>query len=376
MRTIQVEGAESFTIEAPSVVAYVFNRMPFVVRHDSAVQLRATFIVNSQGMEIGSEEREAFGGTVSAMLQQYFQSAFRTLSMTKTATDAGRVLVPSQMMKAMSVVISASATLEDGEIETMTYTVTQDVIFGMIGARETSAMPSKIRLYPNLPQTFDLLANQNTKLYLEDLPGGSVVFDRELAVSVNGMASGYRMINVNISRIGAGYSLVNIVVRPAMVINGAEVVAPTTWRTVAEVDLSTCGTYLRWIDRHGRWQYFLFRETESSYDTKTVEEWESAATNDPTDYVDGLNNAVNVWRVFSTSNTRKLTARLVDEGLRELLRSLMMAVVVDVYDGKNSAGDHLWHRVQIKPGKISTNYAPLQDFSVEIEEPEVNSQIP
>ena len=376
MRTITVEGAEGFTIEAPSVMAYAFNRLPFAVKNESAVYLRCTFLVQLNGVELGAETREAYGGSVSANLQQYVQSAFSEISLSTTATASGRVVIPSQMMKTFAVLVVASATLESGTISTLNYTVGQDVIFGTMGARESSSMPSKIRLYPNLPQTFDLLANEQSKLYLEELgPGGGLVYNADLPVSAIGTASGYRLVNVNMGGLGAGYKLLNVVVRPTMVVNGAEVVAPAMWRTLAEIDDSTCGVYIRWLDRHGRWQYFLFTEAENSYDVKTLQEWEIATTNDPADYVDGLNDAISKMRSFQRSNTRKLTAPLVDEGLRELLLSLMMAIVVDVYDGRDAEGTHLWHRVLVKPGKFSEAYQPLQNFSVEIEEPDVYSQI-
>lgn len=375
MRTINPEGYERITITAPNIMAYAFNRLLFTVEVTDSVQMTVgVSVLNADGATLGTETREAYGGKVMVDIQRYVQTAFRDLTLSTTATQSGRIAIPSEMQKRFEVLLSVTATLDDGSTESLQgYAVEFDAVFGTMGARESSAMPAKIRLYTNFPQTFDLFAGALTGMQI--FQNGSSVRVIQIPDYSASAASGYRMVNANLGDIPVLGEVV-IAARASMVVEGGAITAPTAWETMAEVDHSTCGTYLRWLDRHGRWQYFLFTETANTYEVKERMEWTAAGLQDPAEYIDGLNIATDVRRCFLRTNSRSLTARLVDDGLRELLRSLMMAVVVDEYDGVSKEGTHLWHRVNIKPESWDDKYQPLQNFSVQIEEPEIISQIP
>ena len=129
------------------------------------------------------------------------------------------------------------------------------------------------------------------------------------------------------------------------------------------VDDSECGIYLRWIDRHGFYQYWLFQEGESG----------AGVDNGDKLYCDFSDENYSFYGVFryngkSMQMTKKACATLVDQGTFNMLLTLLSSPLVDMYLNGN------WVPVNISTKSISGTTQALQDFEIEIEFPETISQ--
>ena len=131
------------------------------------------------------------------------------------------------------------------------------------------------------------------------------------------------------------------------------------------------GLYLRWIDRYGLMQFYLFVEGESAIKTKAS------------------SNAVQVERSFSGVNfgglersidranteTRKCCAVNLPKDVLEYVKTIVSAPMVDLYLGKNKAGTELWLPVGIVDGTYKTDpNTLLSDYEINIQMPDNISQ--
>lgn len=147
----------------------------------------------------------------------------------------------------------------------------------------------------------------------------------------------------------------------------------TSFRPVSEdtvnirivADDSECGVYLRWIDRHGFYQYWLFIQGDdiiqaSELDSRIHEE-----------YSDGkyAYSGVNRCQGKETQRSLKVGASMVDRETFRMLATLLSSPLVDMYE----SGE--WIPVNISSGTATDTGASLQDFETEIILPDIISQV-
>jgi hypothetical protein len=135
-------------------------------------------------------------------------------------------------------------------------------------------------------------------------------------------------------------------------------------------------TYLRWIDRRGRYCYWLFyNETKTHKVSATA--WETAGTDNPLQYNDGFNSQSRARQSLASSHTNTLVEPFVKRCEIPLLMSLLESPVVDEFDGfsKDETLLPMWHRVNIGSGSTTDKNIDLQELSFSITEPQTESQI-
>lgn len=141
------------------------------------------------------------------------------------------------------------------------------------------------------------------------------------------------------------------------------------------VNLHICndqdGIYLRWIDRFGFVQFYLFVEGESTVKSK-------ASTNviQVERMVNGLNFG-GLERPIDVTNTetRKCCAVNLPKQILEYVKTIVNAPIVDLYLGKNKAGTELWLPVNVADGSYKTDPdTMLSDYEITIQLPENISQ--
>lgn len=152
-------------------------------------------------------------------------------------------------------------------------------------------------------------------------------------------------------------------------------------------DCSTDGVYIRWVDHWGYICYYLFKEVgqEIAFEAESWDRFDLSRT-DSIEYTDEgpINDAMRTKRSFTSTKTRSLGVKLVDEEQHTFLMSLLSSPIVEVFDGYEgwslesladmSAEDiidatPIWHRVQVVASKVERGRKPLNDFSVVIQEP-------
>lgn len=137
------------------------------------------------------------------------------------------------------------------------------------------------------------------------------------------------------------------------------------------IDYTTSGHYLRWIDRFGMFQYFLFvkgKETmKNKLDANKVIE----------DYTVGGMYFANHERNTSIEGTKtiKCCAVSLEEDIYTYVSSIITSPVIDLYMGKTRFGDEMWVPVNIVAANHDFNPGQnLHDLEISFTLPPVNAQ--
>lgn len=148
-----------------------------------------------------------------------------------------------------------------------------------------------------------------------------------------------------------------------------------TGENVALINLKisndTAGHYLRWVDRHGNLQYFLFPMGEKEYKNKLGAN--SVMQNDD---INGLYFA-NVVRTrnIECTVTHKCCAVNLSADIYEYVATILTSPIVDLYLGKDEHGVEIWLPVNIQANTVRYNPKKILnnlEFSFSI--PDVNAQ--
>lgn len=125
------------------------------------------------------------------------------------------------------------------------------------------------------------------------------------------------------------------------------------------------GIYLRWIDRHGFLQYWLFQEGD--FTGKSSNEGEKLYVEYRDERYDYYGVSRYQGKTYQT--TIKACATLVDKDTFKMLSTLHSSPIVDMYvDGS-------WIPVNIVAGSFIDSGADLQDFEIQITMPETITQM-
>lgn len=126
--------------------------------------------------------------------------------------------------------------------------------------------------------------------------------------------------------------------------------------------------YLRWIDRQGFYQYYLFKKGDES--RAVASDGEFIRNNLQTwDELYGYYGANGRRQGYSREDEIAICAPLVDQDTFDLLQDLTSSPVVDLY-----MGDGKWMGVTIKAGSYTKTIKPLQDFICYMVRPAFNIQ--
>lgn len=108
------------------------------------------------------------------------------------------------------------------------------------------------------------------------------------------------------------------------------------------------GIYLRWVDRHGFYRYWLFTQGDEK---RTISSGGQFIRDNLTDYPSGRRQS------YEREDEVSLCAPLVDRDTFDFLQDLASSPVVERFLGGDS-----WEPVTIKAGSYTKTTAELQDF--------------
>lgn len=136
-------------------------------------------------------------------------------------------------------------------------------------------------------------------------------------------------------------------------------------------DNSKQGYYLRWIDRHGFLQYYLFVKGTVTDKTKLN-----------STELDAEREAGGMWfgnltRVMAITNTitAKCSAVNLDKETLAYVETVVLSPYVDLYLGKNTDNEEIWLPVKVSAGSYKKSAIDiLQDFEITLEFPDETSQ--
>lgn len=250
-----------------------------------------------------------------------------------------------------------------------------DAIWGAISARESSGGIMRRKWFVGYPFTVDVFAKDGTTFDIQvDGKQSDIVYYNHEADATG--ATAYHRYLMNPAKVIDPATVnrsVHIAVPHSLVLKNDEEAVGLVAYTL-DIDRSRSGVYLRWIDRQGRYCYYLFKEIGSAT-AITAASWEHNDMNIPTAYVAGVNIETLARQELSQKNTRSLGAKLVDSETYDFLLSLVRSVVVDVFDGYDDDNIPQWHRVNIVAGNYEKTTKHYQDFIFSIEEPAQSAQM-
>lgn len=118
------------------------------------------------------------------------------------------------------------------------------------------------------------------------------------------------------------------------------------------------GIYLRWIDRHGGWRYWLFERGDESRAVTTDGEFIRSVLSTTSTISDELGYSGR-RKGYEVERTIELCAPLVDSDTYDMLSDISSSPVVDLWLGDDYNN---WMSVTIKEGTYQKTRAVLQDF--------------
>lgn len=128
------------------------------------------------------------------------------------------------------------------------------------------------------------------------------------------------------------------------------------------------GYYLRWVDRHGFYCYYLFKGGEEQIKTagETI-----TRNNKDLGYNDSFSGR---FQLKTMESVVPICAPLVDSQTWEMLRDITTSPIVDLLVGYEHDNKPQWVSVNVVAGSYVKTHATLQDFICSIVLPEVNIQ--
>lgn len=280
--------------------------------------------------------------------------------------------VDSPLYKTISVAVYA---ISESNETSYSQTVRITAIWGGISVGESSGGVMHRRWFVDYPFTLDVFARKGTSfdIMIDGKQPGIMFYNHR--EDYDG-ATPYHRYLMNPAKILDPESVereVHIVIPHSLVLqNDRERVGLMAYTLT--IDRCTMGVYLRWIDRQGRYCYYLFRDQGTAAAVSVEERWVHNEMSVPTAYENGVNVGIQERRQMACKSTRSLGARLVDSETFDFLLTLAQSVVVDEFDGYDQEGVPLWHRVNVVAASYTKTTKHLQDFSFSIEEPTAEIQ--
>lgn len=345
MRTI-TKG--TVTIAMPDEVALVFNRS--IVRV-SASNLKTAYVHVGCGDRQYDVTADAYDGTATVDVSSFLQSIFDDNSFRIDYLSSER------MTTGRNVSIYVGYDLSDGTSERGAYEASVFYIWGALMRGETFGSLAKYVAWEGYPFSFPVLALGAGGYRIEGSGGDS---DTE-TIAAMGLYSAspfyFRKGTYNVYNVSAALGRVTFDESFGYTFSTASF---SPGDKVAEIDVreGRSGAYLRWIDRHGSFRYWLFEIGDESREVAASGELMRNNLGDTDDTAlmlgyDGRRNNYTVERSV------ELCAALVDGETFDFLQGMTSSPVVDLWLGGNQRN---WQSVTVQAGTYTKTRAELQDF--------------
>lgn len=333
MRTAIFEN--NHQIRYPDAVCFCFNPQEITIQTNNTV----TISIAANGKKY-TDVRSSYSGKVYADISCYMRSFFS---------------VDTSLLQSIRVSVTVSTSVDN-------FSFTTDSIWGAINIGEVFNAPRVVRWFRKFPFTFSLFVAEGATVRFR--------YDQNRYVTKN-LSTGLNHINVA-GLVPSAKDFAVIRLDEDLPASTFEYTFDNTFTPIGDgavinrlvVDSSECGIYLRWIDRHGFYQYWLFQIGDNIL---------QVSTNGELLYQTFSDNKYAYYGVSRQSKKMqksiKACATLIDQDTFDMLSTLHTSPLIDLYhEGK-------WFPVRLATGTVNHLRKPLQDFEIEIMLPEIISQI-
>lgn len=325
----------SGTIYYPDYIAFCFN--PNKIR---IITVNNVTVTISDGVVSYKDIRSAYNNSVEFDIAKYLQSFFNS-----------RAIVTSK-------IISVKVETKDD-----VFNFDMLCIWGAMNIGEVFNVSRKVVWFRKFPFTFSMYIHNGAKLRKR--------YDSTQYVQAEALGVG--LVHIDPLSVFPDAERFGVIRLDEEIISSVfDYTFDNTFRPVGDgtiinrlvIDDSECGIYIRWIDRHGFYQYYLFHRGDQIQQTQNNGELLSL-DHEGISYCYGVSR----YQGKEIQVMMKACAVLVDMDTFEMLLTLITSPIVDLY----VSGD--WIPVNIQPVTITTGQKTLQDFEINIILPEIISQI-
>lgn len=346
------------TVEYPDMIGFAFNPCVINVYGVAWESIKVTITCLSNG-ESHQEDREMFGESCFFDLQHYVQGAFDEVPFGQLGYDS---VEDTELGALFDVEVSFYR--DDDVQDSMVFQTF--FIWGAMRVGERYNGERDIVWFKNFPFTVGMYSGANGTVirYADGLRVDSLNLSKQAVwnIPVDGMDANDKVrfvldgvdaapstfdntFDLTFKAIGGGNSIIN-----------------------CKVDNSDDGIYIRWINRHGFYCYWLFANGDES--RKVANDGEFLRNNmTGYNFQKGYNGGTGRNQRKTGENSLPVCAPLVDAGTFDFLFDMALSPVVDLYMGSNN-----WMRVNVSVGTFTKTRKVLQDFVATIVLPETRIQ--
>ena len=338
------------TIKYADAVGFAF--LPCIIKASGSgvASIEATI---SRGNKVYTYSVEAFADSCIMDYREYVQALFDGISFGNL--DYTKVSQQSNLGAVFNISVKVKNS-EGSDLAAFSYTTFY--VWGAMRAGETWNVFKKLTCFTHFPFSFGFYLNTDSQILVGYegapnklvKPGIAGIVDINTSVLPN--KARYWNIYDYDGKIELGTFTDVFDLTFAMASGGKQSLLARIERNDTEK-----GIYLRWVDRHGFYRYWLFTQGDES---RAISSDTSFVRNNLGEYDDtifGYLGANGRRQGYSREDTIPLCAPLVDNETFDFLQDLASSPVVDMYLG----GDK-WQSVTIKAGTYTKTTAELQDF--------------
>lgn len=361
MRTNTTSGV---TLQYPDVISFCFNPFLLIATGTSVTAMAVTITYGSENQSVSYD---ALGGACFADIREFVQgffdgAAFGEVDYSKAAkTDLGRNM-------SFAVAISSGTS-------TVNFNFTSFVVWGalQVGTTETFNGKRKIRCWRGYPFTIGVYANGNGSVLMKKngVPSDWTNITEEgmwnIPLTPAANADYYILSDVGQHLTEADFNSGTFDRTFDLTFLGIRVSNTDRIRIDVATDTETegkDGVYLRWINRHGAYCYWLFKKGQEA--RKTATEGEFLRNNMLAyDQSYGYKTGYGRQQGYTRQDTYPICAPLVDEETWNFIFDMCTSPVVEMlvsWDGTTAK----WTSVTVAAGTFSRTKDILQDFVASI----------
>lgn len=335
------------TIKYPDEIAFAFN--PFVVEVENANKGDVTIdITDKDSGRKYSDTRPFFGDKFSVDLQKYVQLLF----------DHPKYLASGEHLMKTSINVQV-----DIRENSRLFSFETSCIWGSIEPGETFNAGRTVRWFKNFPQTLSVFIPSGTELQYRYNQGGYQKYEGEKVGAINHLVIGlslpsgaqngaFRVIGGETSSVW-DYTFDNTFA------------ANPTYETIIYINADECddGVFLRWVDRFGFYQYWLFKQADLTYEGKADGEKVTFR-----ELISARHYTLGRYQGRTVERKMRVGTSMLNKGEAEMIAGITQSPLASMWNNKT------WIPVNVSDGSVKLTSEHLQDIEITVELPELKTQ--
>lgn len=335
------------TIKYPDEIAFAFN--PIVVEIENSNKGDVTIDISDKdsGRKY-SDKRVYFGDKFSVDLQKYVQLLF----------DRPKYLTNGEQLADTSINVQVEVK-ENSRL----FTFELVCIWGSIEVGETFNASRTVRWFKYFPQTVSIFIPTGTELQYRYGSSSYIKYGKDKVNEINNI--------MMLPLLPIGATNVAFRVTSGRLSSAWDYTFDHTFKrssdyeTIITIKPDDCreGIFLRWVDRFGFYQHWLFKASEYTYSGES--DGEKVISNE---LINARHYEFGRYQGRVNERTVRMGASMLDKDEAEMVAGIIQSPLVSMWSGKR------WIPVNVSDGSVKLTSEHLQDIEITVELPELKTQ--